>query len=839
MDQARILESIAEAWNRAGIRYAVTDGLEAYPALIGRRLHILLDDAQRLSALRLAERLFRSDDFGVAVISTTSVTRSIFAVRGELAVRLDLTTSLGWGSAEFAHDPADASRIGPFHVDPWASFAHRALLRILNAAPPLPPWVTETERPLVASKARTFFDAESVEILLSALESMDPERLRRIGGRLRRQLILQALLRPRRSLSRLFRRLAWTLGSLVGPDGAGKSTASRDLRLLMSDIFDGCELRIWRPGILPRLGSLFGRPDMTVHREGGLILPRRKGGRLGCIRLAYYGLDFVCGHFLKDLPSLRKLRPVLYDRCALDMVADPARYGLPSDKGARWLCRFLPKPDLIILLHEEAGRIHDRKPELPLEDIGRQLRTWLEMAGDEKLSAVITTDAPSGETAKQIRALITCKFLSRRMPPDLARRHLMDELNGILTDDERAVFVPDAAGRRDLAGEAGTPQTARRYARLEFADGRGFFVPLDSNRCAAAGLSLYEVQRWPARLAKLLLGAGLRLGLAQPFLRKTIVSRRGQPRADEEAAFVLDHLARVLGRTDLTMAISAGLPVGARKPTLRLLDLQGKTLAHVRIGWDERTRALVDGEAEILRMFSQHPPSSFEVPEIWHLGYWRGRKLCVQKTREETRGSPPSVLPESLLSAVKELASIHRCQHLLRESPFWTQIRSRLDRISNPYLRTTAARALRRLEKTHGQARFPFHLRHGDLTPWNSKITQGGRPLLYDWEFSSAESPCGWDIFHYIFQVLRLVERRTPSEIRRAVSNGGKMRRPIEDFMGSQGLGEDHIGPLFQLYLIDRFSAEAMSAEDGWPRCGCLALLLSDTYFSGMATGGD
>jgi hypothetical protein len=51
---------------------------------------------------------------------------------------------------------------------------------------------------------------------------------------------------------------------------------------------------------------------------------------------------------------------------------------------------------------------------------------------------------------------------------------------------------------------------------------------------------------------------------------------------------------------------------------------------------------------------------------------------------------------------------------------------------------------------------------HGDLAPWNVRITQAGRPVAIDWEASSLNGVAGLDFSHYLMAVERYLHHGNP-----------------------------------------------------------------------------
>jgi len=58
------------------------------------------------------------------------------------------------------------------------------------------------------------------------------------------------------------------------------------------------------------------------------------------------------------------------------------------------------------LLQDDPQRVHDRKPELDVQEISRQLDLWRGLVHAGKVHAVVQVDAPQAEIADRIRAKI-------------------------------------------------------------------------------------------------------------------------------------------------------------------------------------------------------------------------------------------------------------------------------------------------------------------------------------------------------------------------------------------------------------------------------------------------
>ncbi len=438
------LERIARSWNAAGIRYAVAHGLENYPAAIGRDLDLLIDERDMEMAIRLAVQELQIGDYRITQPPNPWQAAALFAFGVSNTIEIDFIPRLFWGGVVLAEGVSNSLiSIGPFKVDLWASFAKRVLLRVLYGIAPKAPWIDRRETEPARERCSQLFGKQNTQTLFDYLEAGDADNLKRLTPRLRRTLLRRALLRKPLSFLRMIPR--WLskvvkpflmrrvpIVALVGPDGAGKSTVIECLRTLPPEVSFAIELRHWRPDLMPRLGSLFGKSLGVTTTTDGLILPRRTPGRFPVLRLAYYWLDFFAGHFIKDCPASNALCVVVYDRCALDMAVDPLRFGLPTPRGTRMLWRLIPKPDLVILLHDEPARIHARKPELPVEEIERQNARWLQFVAEGTVDAVIQVDTGPEEIAERLKSLILEKFIEMNGYPTLARQADVAWLRGIL-----------------------------------------------------------------------------------------------------------------------------------------------------------------------------------------------------------------------------------------------------------------------------------------------------------------------------------------------------------------------------------------------------------------------
>ena len=440
-----VLSRVADAWNRAGVDYAVAHGAERYPSSIGRDLDVLVRAGDQRPLDVLTSQL-RDSGWRPTVVSRPWVTW-VVGHRTEddgrvVAVEVDLLSKLQWGWCLLVDGPSSErtrERRGPFFLDPWGGFVKRILLQLLAGnfhrflERPDQLMLSSSEAAIAASRLEQLLGPDLASSAMAAIARKDVPWLRSRVGSIRSSLLKRSLLQrgTRATVVRWARneydqwivpRRVAPVVAFVGPDGVGKSTLIRHvaLRLEQDLAFPSAQIRHWRPGLLPQLSHYSGAGRESRGAPGGP--PRRTAGKYFLLRTLYYAADYVLGGRFRDNVSSSRLVPVLYDRCLLDMVVDPVRYGLSSAGGVHALRRWLPSPDLVVLLRDDPARIHSRKPELPVPEIRRQLDMWERLHAEGKVHAVLDTSAPSPQLAVRATSMIAGKFAAMHDSPSAPQR---------------------------------------------------------------------------------------------------------------------------------------------------------------------------------------------------------------------------------------------------------------------------------------------------------------------------------------------------------------------------------------------------------------------------------
>lgn len=603
---------------------------------------------------------------------------------------------------------------------------------------------------------------------------------------------------------RMLRRYWHPTGLLVavlGPDGVGKTTLIECLRESLAGAFRQTQLFHLRPCIFGPKGT-----------NGPVTDPHGKPPHpwwLSLLKLPYYILDYGLGYLSKVRPRLVRSTLVLFDRYYHDLLVDPRRYRYGGPIGFARLVRvFIPKPDLFLILDAPEELLLVRKQEVSPQEMRRQREAYRRLATEIPNAVFLDTSLCPKEVALDASEAIL-EHLRRRY---LTRRHLwfrdnaaetLKWLQSVLFSSENSRLAVSSAVQN---GATRQWETNGSFRWLAFNDGRGYLIPIGSKLTMMNGLCLYNAQNLKAKVAKKLLATSLNAGLGWPLLRKVqILIRQNMSKEERSKISLLEHLKDVLGRQDLTFAISLGTPGVHRKPVIQIMTPDGKILGYVKVGWNQHTNALARNESHVCRHLSAFSFDSFAIPNVIYAGSWGDRFVCIQSAMEGKIQTAPRKLTSQYFAVLKELATVHSQSIFLKDSALWTRLLKRIESTQSAYYRHMLRQGANKVQERLGNNRLPFHLCHGDFAPWNAQLVNG-RLILFDWEYADLEAPAAWDLFHFSVQKMRLLERRRPIEIHKAVINGVVENHSIRTHLESVNIKEDILRPLFLLYLLDRLA---------------------------------
>lgn len=295
------------------------------------------------------------------------------------------------------------------------------------------------------------------------------------------------------------------------------------------------------------------------------------------------------------------------------------------------------------------------------------------------------------------------------------------------------------------------PGGSRTYAVLPKRAQPRYLVPVDGRH--ARGAHIRPGAGAAQAVTRVALRTALRVGAGRLVPGRLVV-------ADGTAATpgLRRHLAELLGRDDLDLAIALGAPRPNRKPVVQAIAADGRTVAWIKVGIDDHTDALVAHEIEALREVAGRD-RSLVTPPVLASGTWQGHPLLALGHIDMDESAAELPLTPA---AIRAIAGPTHDEDVVG-SAWWRAVAAAPDPDG------AVAALLEPLAADAAGRRWPFGRWHGDLAPWNA-TWQGERLLAWDWERSSTPVPLGLDLFHNRFYVAVVRDGVAPADALRAAA---------------------------------------------------------------------
>jgi hypothetical protein len=418
-EKRRLAELLAATLHSAGVNHAFVHGLDE-GGRMGRDLDILVQADQLSLAVEAVRSRMHLEAWRLRVHRRRNGHFWCFAgpSGSDSVLEFDLFPRIRWGPSILVDRPEPLEGQQQFSVDPWAGFVKRILVQLLGDGAerfrrsPERLVVSAAERVHVPPRLRRLFGASSGERLWAAIEDARIDELTLLVPSLRRMLLRRSISQPPRTTvlammdwfanewaSRLALEPLIPVVALAGGDSATRRSLARAVAARATGQLPAIdvEVRAWPSERLVSPGWIEDGSDRTTQA------PSRSwpSGGLGPIRLVVLAVDHVIESFLARRDASR-LKLVVYERGLLDVIVDPRTF-VPVDNDAYWLLLRLSRPNLVILLIDDAASTaaQELDPQ-PRPAQNTHSPPWLELVRRRCVDMILPLRQPADTLACQI-----------------------------------------------------------------------------------------------------------------------------------------------------------------------------------------------------------------------------------------------------------------------------------------------------------------------------------------------------------------------------------------------------------------------------------------------------
>ena len=190
---------------------------------------------------------------------------------------------------------------------------------------------------------------------------------------------------------------------------------------------------------------------------------------------------------------------------------------------------------------------------------------------------------------------------------------------------------------------------------------------------------------------------------------------------------------------------------------LQVIDRVGRTVAFVKLAWNDLTTTLLAHEQGVLTNLATRQLGPVEIPRVLGAGLVDGISwLALSPVRTH--------FARRALTHLDAADAIARACGVDESSLGHTDLTEALTRRANGL--PLAAAAVERLLNDHGSRSLTIGSWHGDFVPWNMS-TGKSAVAVWDWERFASGVPVGFDRLHFAMQV---AVHRTGLSVAQAIS---------------------------------------------------------------------
>jgi len=789
----KLFSELIDFWNQKEISYSIIHGIEEYPLRLGRDIDVFVRKDQIVDLPRFTADFILGKGF-FFLVPTYPYDSSVCLIItdfGELEV--DFMDRIYYRTSLLADFTSQSEKYKNIPFDRWGRFSKRSIISLL-AGSKKDPLIYKKDLDQVKNQSIKFLGQKITELLLTIFSQNDTTEIKKKVNRIKYLLFFHSLRSPftassifANSVKNQFLKyvvMSTPIVSFSGPDGIGKSTTINLFKEKKPRFVTEYIVKNWRPHILPRLGRFIGKPT-TVEGIGekNIIVPRNKHGQFQLLRVVYYWLDFVLGHYVRDKVNSSKLKLIVYDRSIYDTLINPERFGLKNGFLTKLLVRYSPKPDILFYLSDFAEKIYDRKPELSINEIKRQQKKWIELflIKNKTIDLVVEINNTPDVIAEYIK-FIYLRFWKQKFYPDqFYTDYLTSNYSNALINHE--------------------PVPLHKLHILKFKDGRTYFIPNQSYKIYKNSLSLYEAHSSRGKFYKKI------LLLLFPLKNQNLALKKEGSDTAKFYYFVNDLVKEMCDEQfgdGLNFAVSLGAPGPFQKPVVKVIGASGNVFCYIKIGVNSKTNNAVKNEVKWLNELVNLQDKGIEIPKIIFKKENKNHFFFAQSSFEKENGYKTKYELDKYLRYFQLLNQRNIKSEKFNNSQLSLLIASRISQVSQEYLKNTLSGYFNRICNELNDREIQFALNHGDFTPWNCRFRNDGL-FLFDWEYADDIHPVSWDLIRFLVQTSLHIQNTNLLDTCKKFKSGGAYFIEVKKYISLFGsVDDDLINSIIGLYLFEQ-----------------------------------
>ena len=208
---------------------------------------------------------------------------------------------------------------------------------------------------------------------------------------------------------------------------------------------------------------------------------------------------------------------------------------------------------------------------------------------------------------------------------------------------------------------------------------------------------------------------------------------------------LVSHVASLLGHSHVSGIVLCGPARANQKPVIQLCDRRGRTVAFVKVAWNDLTTGLLRDEGAALDHLGALSDKGFVSPPVLASGtFGRSTWLALGPVGVDRRHRADPAEVDSLATRIERTGT--RWEGATVDSEYVAELTSRAAGLA------TGKDAVERLVDRWSDHTMTLGASHGDFVPWNM-LSGSPEPAVWDWERYRTSAPLGFDRLHLRVQV--------------------------------------------------------------------------------------